>query len=247
MARLQVNVASGNDGISPFLNWAKARQSSSSFIGLRVSGSEVVGADLSPTYVDSDFELDVITNADRFRQMIYLASTSLTGNYPDFDGLAMTVKWDGQAVTGITGLNITNISEDLGNNTATFQLATGSGASNIGIYFALDENQGDGSPPTNIRIYETAKAAALESGKIMDPDWKTYYSRFAVLRFLDAMGINTTSAHSTTAYTDIPTTDFAYWGGATTGSDGFKTGWPIAALIEIANDTDSPIVTGKRE
>lgn len=235
--RLQINVDEANNGLCPFLNWAHHKQATGGFIGMYVSGAWINGTALSTaSRLNSNGEVIDITNATKLRQYISLeySTDGLTGNEKS-GTRSMKYTWDGQTVTGVSG-QVSNVSFSA--NSATFDINLGS---NVYIDLDIDPAQGDGSPPTNRKIFEASKEADLAS-YIMDGDWIDFYKRFAIIRLMNPMGTNPDVSTLTEAvnYTDLPTTSDVFWGGYSKTAPQ-KVGWPVDALIEIANRTGRPI------
>jgi hypothetical protein len=227
--RVQVNINPGNHGLCPFLNWAKHKPG---LPWLKIGGTDQTGSAISARF-DSNYELIDTSTATQFGFYFYLTPSSLV-TLPSFASKAMVVKWSGgAAVTGLTGLSVTGLSVNLGAKRATFNLQS-SAQSNTCLFWALDGSNGG---PTNIVICEASKESLVDAGRIMDPDWLAFYSKYAILRLLDCMSTNGSEAVD---YADLPATSFAYWGGAAK-TDGFKVGWPVAAHVDIANRTHRPI------
>lgn len=226
-ARLQIGIDPLNCGYHPFLNWFHG--ASQPQLRLSSDQSALTGASLAAR-VDGNFNLTDISGCDRYFAYHHLKPVQASGRYPTFAGLAMTVDWsNGSAVSGVTGLGISNIIADLASRKATFTM---SGGGNAAVYLAL----GAGTAPTDIRIYETAKASQLAT-YLMDQDWIAWMGRFAVLRMMDCQDTNESEAVD---YADMPTTAATFWRGPSK-ANGFKVGWPAAALAEVANRTGKPI------
>lgn len=235
--RLQINIDpdAGKTGLPPFLDWTKQKTSAGGYEALHLAAGGTVSdtALKSGGYVNSNWNLISLTGMNLVSRYIFNGTPTIVGPTPSLAGRAMTVDWAGQTVTGIAGLNLSSIVPDLANKKGTFVLGT---ATQYVFRLNLNPAAGDTSPPTNWRVYETAKAAQLAT-YIMDPDWISYYSKFALLRLMDCMETNGSQAVD---YADISTTSDQIWGG-NDKANSLKTGWPVAALIEIANRTGRPI------
>lgn len=239
----------GINGKAPaLLRWDKAI-SQGFYPSLTKSGSTYTFREAYDAgWVDGDQELidPIPVGMTQLDVLVTIQGGGLT-YMADLSGLAMKCTWDGGgAVTGVTGFSsVGTVTANLAGRSCTFALtAASSGAPQGGSYtgtavlrFALNQAQGGGEPPRNIKIFKAEHEARVVAGEIFDPDWLEDVSQWHILRLMDFMQTNNSLAEDLTHIADD---DFRYWGG-TSITQGGKTGAPPSAIAALANESGRPI------
>lgn len=246
--KLLMSVGNGQFGLFPSVN---ARFYQRQKIKMTISGADQDEDDFNPLIsgnarLDSDFNVTTTVDCTAIFWFQHLIPSTRDFAYAvDLSGVEYTLDWQqGEAVTGISNSNnFTNISEDLPNNKATLEFDVGSEGftGNVTLKFDVDENQGDGSPPINPRLYKTAHAGIIDT-KLLDPDWKNYNAPFSIVRQMG--GLSQANNAEAIDYADFADSNWPIWDTAHASStsllNGRKLPPPVAAIIENAEDTGTP-------
>jgi hypothetical protein len=234
--RLQVGVDPLNNGICPFLNWARLKPNTSLFANLtKTDNSTIVGTALfDQGRVDANYDLIDISSCKQYNMFVFSQAPASTGNLKaDVNQYNLVVTWEdtGGVTNVISGGGLNSLVVNVAAKRATFKI--NAGVASAGIGWSLNAALGGG--PTNIKIFRAEYESLLNAGRIMDPDWLAWYAReCGRLRLMDECVVNGSLA---TSITDIPTLDYKFWSSALELTSGQKAGWPIEAFVEIANLT----------
>jgi hypothetical protein len=233
---LVLNLANALNSIGSyqFLNMAKTThtQSANGASGVK-SGQDAIDAG----YLDSNQQPTSACTS----YTIYAAQSSIFSEVDTFiDGEDITIRWDGGGSLGTPVLGVKPGTTPSVNNTtrvATLTMGNPGTTGPLGLVWTIS-----GTPPTNIRVYQTRYENDITirgitypgvlNGGIFNPHWVDWIRDAGVLRFMDWMVTNSSAVVN---YSDIPTEAHAMWTQRkepTLGS--VKEGVPISLIWKLA-------------